>query len=232
MNTLGAIYGFHRVAQILLVLLLHGWSSWGGDAVEFGPWPGHRGDVGEPHGRLLASFTVANVTTADEFVAAFVDPAVKLIRLTSSVVDVPISAWDPYRPVILTRNLSVEGCTTVTADWPTLQMNRAVAVITMSNGVFLSFRNMLMDGVLSRNPTPDQGFTMMAPTPPGPPAAIYFGPGAFILRERPVGRGPVDLASSQRCDLLANVAPLSVRILDVPQRRYACSRCGDWRRRS
>ncbi|GIL78045.1 hypothetical protein Vretimale_7405 [Volvox reticuliferus] len=181
MNTLGAIYGFHRVAQILLVLLLHGWSSWGGDAVEFGPWPGHRGDVGEPHGRLLASFTVANVTTADEFVAAFVDPAVKLIRLTSSVVDVPISAWDPYRPVILTRNLSVEGCTTVTADWPTLQMNRAVAVITMSNGVFLSFRNMLMDGVLSRNPTPDQGFTMMAPTPPGPPAAIYFGPGAFIL---------------------------------------------------
>ncbi|GIL66785.1 hypothetical protein Vafri_20296 [Volvox africanus] len=170
-----------RVALTVLVLLSHGWSIWGGDAAEVGLRPGHHGHVGEPHGRSLASLEVANVSTADEFVAAFVDPAVELIRLTSSVVDVPRSAWDPYRPVILTRNLSIEGNTTDLIDWPTLQMNRVVAVITLANGIVLHFRNMLLDGVIATNPTPDQGFIIMAPTPPGPPGLINVGPAAFIL---------------------------------------------------
>ncbi|GLI63418.1 hypothetical protein VaNZ11_006386 [Volvox africanus] len=180
--------GFHskslrtsHTAQIVLVLLWHGWSIWGGIAVEVGLRSGQRGHVGEPHGRLLASFKVANVSTADDFVAAFVNPNVELIRLTSSVVDVPRSAWDPYRPIILTRNLSIEGNTTAFDDWPTLQLNRATAVVSVANGVMLEFRNMFLDGVLATNPTPDQGFTILAPTPLGPPAFMFFGPGSFII---------------------------------------------------
>ncbi|EFJ51195.1 hypothetical protein VOLCADRAFT_88027 [Volvox carteri f. nagariensis] len=122
---------------------------------------------------------VSNVKNGPEFVAAFANPSVRYLRISSPEVNVLFSDWgsgDFKPPLVLKRDIVIEGNPEM-PYWPTINLRDAPGVVRMAHNVTMTVRHVFASGFRD-NPTRAPGLDFLLPTLQGEIAYLLVGPAA------------------------------------------------------
>ncbi|EFJ51193.1 hypothetical protein VOLCADRAFT_88025 [Volvox carteri f. nagariensis] len=132
---------------------------------------------------------VSNVKTGPEFVAAFADPSVRYLRISSPEVNVLFSDWssgDFKPPLVLKRDIIIERNPEM-PYWPTINFGGAPGVVRMAHNVTMTIRHVFATGIRD-NPTRAPGLDFLLPTLQGEIAYLLVGPAAGNISKLTISR--------------------------------------------